>query len=346
MGSEKPEVIVITGASAGVGRAAACEFARRKCRIALLARGAQGLEAARRDVEARGSEALVIPTDMADYRQVESAADRIESTFGPIDIWVNNAMATVFAPLWEISAEEYRRVTEVTYLGYVHGTMAAVKRMRMRNRGTIVQVGSALAYRSIPLQSAYCGAKFAIRGFTDSLRCELLHEGSKIHITMVQMPALNTPQFTWCKNMMPKKGQPVPPIYQPEVAARAIVWSAYHKRRELEVGLMSVVVIWGNKLLPALGDRYLAKTGFVSQQYDGPDDPNRPHNLWKPMDDSADAGAHGSFDKRAKTHSLQLWMFTRPGHPIIGYLLAAGACVWTIARIIAGFRRGRCPRCR
>lgn len=335
----KKLVVVITGASAGVGRAAADAFAEHKCKIGLLARGLQGLEAAKRDVEARGGEAIAIPTDVSDYKQVENAAEQIESSFGPFDIWINCAMSTVFAPLWEITPEEYRRVTEVTYLGFVHGTTAALKRMRPRNKGTIIQVGSALSYRSIPLQSAYCGAKFAIRGFTDSLRSELKHEKSKIHITMIQLPGLNTPQFSWCKNMMPRKSQPVPPIYQPEVAARAIVWSACHKRRELNVGVSSFIVIWGNKFLPGFGDWYLAKTGFKNQQYDGAEDVNKPYNLWQPLDSDRDMGAHGSFDKKAKSKSPQLWLFTRPGHPIIGVVFIVLLILWGIKRIVLSYRK-------
>ncbi len=334
------EVVVITGASAGVGRATACAFAERKCRVALLARGNEGLEGAKRDVEQRGGVALAIPTDVADYAQVERAAEQIEETLGPIDVWVNDAMTTVFAPVWEISAEEFRRVTEVTYLGFVHGTMAALKRMRSRDRGTIVQVGSALSYRGIPLQSPYCGAKFAIRGFTDSLRCELRHERSKVHVTMVQMPGLNTPQFVWCKSRLPHKGQPVPPIFEPEVAARAVVWSAYHKRRELNVGMSTTIVVWGNKLLPGFGDWYLGKTGFKSQQYDQPEDPNRPDNLWKPVDAEKDMGARGPFVGRAHRKSPQLWLFTRPGHPAIGVVGVLGFCVWAARRIVRSYSRG------
>lgn len=339
MKSQKQDVVVITGASAGVGRATACAFAGRKCRIGLLARGSEGLEAAKRDVEARGGEAIAIPTDVADFAQVEQAAAKVEQAFGPIDIWVNDAMTTVFAPVWEITPEEFRRVTEVSYLGFVHGTMVALKRMRARNRGTIVQVGSALAYRSIPLQSAYCGAKFAIRGFTDSLRCELHHEKSRIHLTMVQMPGLNTPQFTWCKSRLPHKGQPVPPIYEPEVAAQAIVWSAYHKRRELNVGINTTVAVWGNKFFPGLGDWYLGKTGFAAQQFDGLEDPNRPNNLFKPVDQEKDVGARGPFVGRSHNRSTALWLFTRPGHPAFGVAGLLGFCAWAARRIVLSYRR-------
>ena len=240
------EVVVITGASAGVGRALVREFARRGAWIGLLARGPDGLEAARIEVEDAGGRALVLPTDVADADAVEAAASAVEQTFGPIDIWINNAMVSVFSPVREMTAAEFRRVTEVTYLGIVHGTLAALRRMLSRDRGTIVQVGSALAYRGTPLQSAYCGAKHAVQGFTESLRSELLHDGSRVRVTMVQLPALNTPQFSWVKSRLPREPQPVPPIFQPEVAARAIYWSAHHHRRELSIGLPTVAAIWGN----------------------------------------------------------------------------------------------------
>src|SRR5579885_2763584 len=244
---QNPEVVVITGASAGVGRAAVRRFAREKARIGLLARGVDGLEAARAEVEQAGGKRIVIQTDVAYADQVEAAAEKVEREFGPIDIWVNDAMVTVFAPFLEITPEEYHRATEVTYLGFVYGTMSALKRMVPRDRGTIVQVGSALAYRSIPLQAPYCGAKAAIRGFTDSLRTELLHSGSHVRVTMVQMPALNTPQFDWCRVRLSRKPQPVPPIFEPEVAARAIVWASRHRRREVFVGASTLAAIWGNR---------------------------------------------------------------------------------------------------
>src|SRR5688500_7841005 len=263
------EVVVITGASAGVGRATARAFASRRASIGLLARGREGLEPARQEVEELGGRALVVPADVADHDQVESAAIAVEAAFGPIDVWVNNAMVSVFSPVKEMTAAEYKRVTDVTYLGYVYGTLAALKRMKPRDRGMIVQVGSALAYRGIPLQSAYCGAKHAIQGFTESVRCELMHDQSNVRITMVQMPALNTPQFSWVKSRLPRKPQPVPPIYQPEVAADAIVWAAYHYRREWYVGGSTVVTILGNEIAPSLGDWYLAQQGYDAQQYDG-----------------------------------------------------------------------------
>ncbi len=302
-----PEVVAITGASAGVGRAAVREFAKRSpgARIGLLARNGDGLEGAGMEVEAAGGEALAIPTDVADAGRVEEAARRIEEELGEIDVWVNDAMATVFSPFKEVSPEEYRRATEVTYLGYVHGTMAALKRMLPRDRGTIVQVGSALSYRGIPLQAAYCGAKFAIRGFTDSVRTELMHEGSNVHLTMVQLPALNTPQFDVGRTHLPRHPQPVPPIFQPEVAADAIYWAAHHKRREVYVGAPTVATILGNKAAPWLADRYLARTGYGAQQTDWPVDPDRPDNLYGPV--PGDHGAHGSFDEEAYGRSLQLW---------------------------------------
>lgn len=304
----KSEVVVITGASAGVGRATARAFAQRGARIGLLARGKDGLEGARSDVEKAGGEALAVPTDVADSDQVEAAAIAVEKQFGPIDIWVNNAMTTVFSPLKEITAEEFKRATEVTYLGTVYGTMAALRRMSPRNRGTIVQVGSALAYRSIPLQAPYCGAKHAIAGFTDSLRSELIHDRSGIHLTMVHMPALNTPQFSWCKTKLPRHPQPVPPIFQPEVAAEAIVWAAHHKRREVFVGAPTVQAIEGNKVAPALLDTYLARTCYDGQQTDEPVRPDRPNNLFEPVE--GDHGAHGIFDGRSHASSVQLWQTT------------------------------------
>lgn len=304
----KREVVVITGASAGVGRATVRAFAKRGARIGLIARGKDGLEGARADVENVGGEAFAIPTDVAHSDEVEAAAEAVEKQFGPIDIWVNNAMTTVFSPFKEITAGEFKRATEVTYLGTVYGTMAAIKRMYPRNRGTIVQVGSALAYRSIPLQSPYCGAKHAIAGFTDSLRSELIRDRSNIHVTMVQMPALNTPQFSWCKTKLPRHPQPVPPIFQPEVAAEAIVWAAHHRRREVFVGAPTVQAIEGNKVAPGLLDVYLAKTCYDGQQTDKPVSPDRPNNLFEPV--PGDYGAHGIFDDRAHTSSVQLWQTT------------------------------------
>jgi NAD(P)-dependent dehydrogenase (short-subunit alcohol dehydrogenase family) len=300
-----PEVVVITGASAGVGRAAVREFAKRRAWIGLVARGEDGLHAAQREVEDAGGRALVLPTDVSQAESVESAADIIEREFGPIDVWVNDAMVSVFSPFIEMTAEEFRRVTEVTYLGFVHGTLSALRRMVPRNRGIVVQVGSALAYRGIPLQSAYCGAKHAIQGFTESVRCELLHAKSRVWLTMVQMPALNTPQFGWVKSRLPRQPQPVPPIYQPEVAARAIHWAAHQRRREVFVGASTVVAIEGNKLLAGVGDRYLAAHGYDSQMTSAPADPHRQDNLWRPL--PGDHGAHGTFGERAQKDSWQLW---------------------------------------
>jgi NAD(P)-dependent dehydrogenase (short-subunit alcohol dehydrogenase family) len=299
------KIVAITGASAGVGRATVRRFAKSAARIALMGRGRDGLEAAREDVERAGGQALVLPMDVADAAAVEAAAARIEAELGPIDIWINNAMVSVFSPIHEMTAEEFRRVTEVTYLGCVHGTLAALKRMRPRNRGVIVQVGSALAYRAIPLQSAYCAAKHAARGFTDSLRCELLHEKSNVRVTMVHLPAVNTPQFRWVKSRLPHKAQPVPPIFQPEVAADAIYFAAHHSRREFYVGLPTVKAIVANKFAPGLLDRFLGRNGFASQQHDGLEDPNRANNLWEPL--AGDHGAHGVFDQRAKSWSPQFW---------------------------------------
>ena len=319
-------VIVITGASAGVGRATAREFAIHGHRIALLARGKTGLEAAAQEVEELGGCSLVIPTDVGDADQVEAAATRVEDTFGPIDVWINNAMVSVLSPAIQMPPEEFQRVTNVTYLGAVYGTLAALRRMKPRNRGTIVQVGSALAYRSIPLQSAYCAAKHGLRGFTDSLRSELLHDRSSIHLTMVQLPALNTPQFEWVKNRLPHDPQPVPPIFQPEVAARAIYWAAHHRRRELYVGFPVWKAIVGNKLFPGLLDRYLANTGYTAQQSRTPASGTRRDNLWQPID--RDFGAHGRFDLQARRHSLHLWCTTHRRSLALGGLAGLAATIW------------------
>ncbi len=306
MSLAKRKIAVVTGASAGVGRATAQLFAKSGCDVGLIARGHAGLQGARQEVEAVGRRALVLPLDVADPVAVERAAQQVEEELGPIDIWVNNAMVSVFSPVKQTQPEEYKRVTEVTYLGVVNGTLAALKRMLPRDRGTMIQVGSALAYRSIPLQSAYCAAKHAIIGLTDSLRCELIHDHSKVRVTVVHLPALNTPQFNWTRSRMPRKAQPVPPIFQPEVAARAIVWAATHNRREVLVGWPTVQAVLANKVVPGLLDAYLGKKGYDAQQHDGPEDPNRPDNLWAPRD--GDFGAHGDFDHRASEFSLQLWM--------------------------------------
>jgi NAD(P)-dependent dehydrogenase (short-subunit alcohol dehydrogenase family) len=313
-----PKVVVVTGASAGVGRSVARAFAAQGASVGLLARGRDGLDAARREVENAGVAAIAVPTDVADAEQVELAAAAVEEQLGPIDVWVNNAMVSVFSPVARMTAEEFRRVTEVTYLGYVHGTLSALRRMLPRDRGTIVQVGSALAYRGIPLQSAYCAAKHAVQGFTEALRCELLHDGSRVRVAMVQMPALNTPQFEWSRTRMPRRPQPVPPIYQPEVAARAIVWTVAHERSELYVGFSTLAAILADKLAPRLADRYLARTGYEMQQSDEPLPPGRVDNLWDPV--PGDHGAHGRFDARARARSWHLWLRMRSG--LLG--LAAG----------------------
>jgi NAD(P)-dependent dehydrogenase (short-subunit alcohol dehydrogenase family) len=305
----KREVVVVTGASAGVGRAVVRRFAQDGAKIGLIARGKAGLEAAAREVEQAGGTALVLPLDVADAEAVEAAAARVEAELGPIDIWINVAMTSVFSPVKEMQPEEYKRVTEVTYLGYVYGTLAALKRMLPRDRGVIVQVGSALAYRGIPLQSAYCAAKHAIQGFMDSLRTELLHDGSNVKVSMVQMPALNTPQFRWVKSRLPHKAQPVPPIFQPEVAADAVYFAAHHPRREILVAYPTVKAVIGNKISPAFADWYLSRNGYTSQQTGEPKE-DRPDNLWQPVDDSKDHGAHGVFDDRARSWSPQLWLDT------------------------------------
>jgi len=332
--NKPPEVVVVTGASAGVGRAIVREFARRGASIGLIARGKDGLEAARREVEDLGGRALVLPLDVAEADAVERAASEVERELGPIDVWINNAMVSVFSPVSEMTVEEFRRVTEVTYLGTVHGTLAALRRMRTRDRGSIVQVGSALAYRGIPLQSAYCAAKHATQGFCDSLRSELLHEGSKVRLCMVQMPALNTPQFDWVKSRLPKRAQPVPPIFQPEVAARAIFWAAHHGRREVYVGWPTIKAIVGDKLVPGYADRYLARNGYESQQTDEPADPRRPNNLWQPL--PGDAGAHGRFDDRSKERSLQVWLNTHRGR----LSLLAGGLAGAVFALRAGKAEG------
>ena len=323
------EVIVITGASAGVGRATAQAFAREGARIGLLARGRAGLEGAKRDVQRLGGEALVLPTDVSDAEAVEAAAAAVEAEFGPIDVWVNDAMCSVFSPIKEMTAKEFKRVTEVTYLGFVYGSLSALRRMLPRDRGVIVQVGSALAYRGIPLQAAYCGAKHAIQGFCDSLRCELLHNKSKVRVVMVQMPALNTPQFSWVKSRLPRKPQPVPPIFQPEVAADAIVYAAHSNRREIYVGTPTVEAVVGNKFAPALLDRYLGATGYEAQQTTEPVSPDRRDNLWAPVDDERDHGARGSFDRRARDRSPQLWANKNRVALAVGALgLVGAASAW------------------
>jgi NAD(P)-dependent dehydrogenase (short-subunit alcohol dehydrogenase family) len=336
--SNNGRVVVVTGASGGIGRASAVAFGARGDRVALLARGQEGLDGAAQEIRRRGGEAIVVPTDVSDPKQVEQAAETVESALGPIDVWVNVAFTSVFAPFAEIEPEEFKRVTEVTYLGFVYGTMTALKRMQERDSGTIVQVGSALAYRGIPLQSAYCGAKHATQGFHEALRCELLHNGSNVHVTMVQMPAVNTPQFSWVLSRLPKHPQPVPPIYQPEVAADAVLFAADHpKRREYWVGASTAGTLLANAVAPGLLDRYLAKTGFKSQQTDKPRDPGQATNLWQPADGAGkkDYGAHGVFDDKAKPTSKQVWASQHHGT-----LALAGAGVAALTGLAVG-RWGR-----
>jgi NAD(P)-dependent dehydrogenase (short-subunit alcohol dehydrogenase family) len=330
--------VVITGASAGIGRATARLFAERGARVGLIARGAQGLDGAARDVERAGGTPLAIVADVAHYPQVEQAAERIEEEFGPIDTWVNVAFTSVFAPFAEITPDEFRRVTEVTYLGFVHGTMAALARMRPRGYGTIVQVGSALGSRSIPLQAAYCGAKHAINGFTSALRCELMHDKSGVRVTVVQMPAVNTPQFSWVRSKLPRQPQPVAPIYQPEVAARAVVFAADHPgRKQYFVGASTAATILANRIAPGLLDRYLARTGYDSQQTDQPLPAGHEDNLWQPVDgkDGHDYGAHGQFDDRSHKKSAELRLSE---HPVL--TTVAGTAGVVLGGTLAGrFRR-------
>lgn len=327
------KVVAITGASAGIGRATARAFAARGYKVGLIARGTERLEAACRDVDAAGGSGLVTPADVSDAEAVDRAAEHIERNLGPIDVWVNAAMATVFAPFHLITPGEYRRATEVTYLGFVHGTMAALKRMRPRRRGAIVQVGSALGYRSVPLQSAYCGAKAAIRAFTDSIRSELIHDGIGVHLTTVNMPALNTPQFDWARNKMRQRPQPLPPIFQPEVAARAIVLAAEGPhRREIDVGRSTVQAIFGNMIAPGLLDRLLAKKGYSGQLTDEEEAPNRPDNLFEPVRGDHQ-GAHGRFDRRATYRSPELWLVEHRGMAAaLGLALLVAGAVPLLAR--------------
>jgi NAD(P)-dependent dehydrogenase (short-subunit alcohol dehydrogenase family) len=302
------KTVVVTGASAGIGRATAELFGSQGARVALVARGEDGLRGAADAVESRGGTALPLPADVADFEAVDRAAERAENELGPIDVWVNVAFTSVFAPFTKITPAEFRRVTEVTYLGYVHGTMAALARMVPRDRGTIVQVGSALGYRAIPLQSAYCGAKHAVNGFTESVRCELLHDRSNVRITVVQMPAVNTPQFSWVLSRLPRNPQPVPPIYEPEVAAQGVIFAAGHpERKEYWVGGSTAATIFGQKFAAPLLDRYLARTGYKSQQTDEKA-AGRPSNLWQPVDQApgSDHGAHGEFDGKSSFRSEQL----------------------------------------
>ena len=317
--------VVVTGASSGVGRATARAFAARGANVGLVARGRDGLDAAAREVEQAGGRALVLALDVADADAVAAAASTVESELGPIDVWVNCAMAAVLAPVKETTAAQLRRVTEVTYLGYVHGTLAALARMLPRDRGVIVQVGSALSHRAIPLQAGYCAAKHAIKGFTEALRCELIHDRSGVRVTMVQLPGLNTPQFDQVATTLDRHPQPVPPIYQPEVAARAVLWAAEHPRREVYVGAPTPLVIWAGRLVPGLVDRYLARTNIEAQQTDEPIPADRPSYLWDPL--PGDRGAHGRFDDVAHQRSLQLVLATHRGAAMSLLALAAAGSV-------------------
>jgi NAD(P)-dependent dehydrogenase (short-subunit alcohol dehydrogenase family) len=339
-------VFVVTGASAGVGRAIVRALAREGAAIGLLARGRAGLEAARAEVEQRGARALALPTDVADADAVEAAAETVERELGPIDVWVNNAMVSVFSRVRDMTAEEYRRVTDVTYLGYVYGTLSALRRMLPRDRGVIVQVGSALAYRGIPLQSAYCAAKHAIQGFNDSLRTELLHDGSRVRVTAVQLPAVNTPQFGWVKSRLPNKAQPVPPIHQPEIAAEAVLHAIDHPRREMWVGWPTVKTIVGNRIAPWFVDWSLARDGIESQQIDGqPEEEERQHNLWEPVDDARDFGARGDFGDEAKETTTQLW-FAKHRSAMLGGAAVAGVALAAVAMsaVADSMRRGDSQR--
>jgi short-subunit dehydrogenase len=327
-----PPVVVVTGATAGVGRAVVRRFAKDRARIGLIARGMDRLEATRREIEEAGGQALICQCDVADAEAVERAASAVEEKFGPIDIWINVAFAGMMAPFVDISMAEFKRVTEVTYLGQVHGTHAALKRMIPRDRGSIVLVGSALAYRGIPLQSPYCGSKHAIQGFQDSLRCELLHMKSNVHVTMVQLPGINTPEFDWMRTTMPNTLRPASPPYQPEVAADAIHFAAYSKRKEVTFGWWALAAVWADKLASPLVDRYLAKTGFASQQTNEPIAPDRKDNLFEPV--PGDPGAHGRFDAEAHPKSRELWLTEHRGQAALGaaLALAAGGIAWLGSR--------------
>jgi short-subunit dehydrogenase len=329
------EVVAVTGASGGVGRAIAREFARHGAAVGLIARGRSGLGAAERDVNELGGTACVAPADIAEFDALRGAAAVIEERLGPIDVWVNNAMTTVFAFFDDIAPSEYERATRVTYLGTVWGTKVALERMAPRERGKIVQVGSALAYQGIPLQAPYCGAKHAIRGFQESLRCELRARGSKIHTTMVQLPGMNTPQFDHCLSRMPRHPMPVPPIFQPEVAARAVYWAAHHRRREVYVGLPTVYTILGSKFAPWLAERYLAKTAVDGQQTPDPFDGQRAVNLFEPVDSDHDEGAHGVFDQQAHPRSGQAWVTRHRSATALGAGLLGAAAAATVARRLA-----------
>ncbi len=323
-------VVVVTGASAGVGRATTRAFAREGAHVGLIARDTEGLHVAAREMSDLGGRGLAVPADVAEADQVEAAAEKIERELGPIEVWVNNAMTTIFGRLSDVTPEEFKRATEVTYLGTVYGTMAALKRMLPRDSGNIIQVGSALAYRSIPLQAAYCGAKHAIAGFTDSLRTELIHDEKNIHLTMVQLPAMNTPQFTWCRSKMPRQPQPVPPIFQPEVAAERIVWASHHKRREVFVGAPTVLAIEVNKVAPGVADHYLGRTGFDSQQTGEEVPKDRPDNLFEPV--PGDFGAHGIFGAQAHDEAATTWIADHKGLTALVGAAALGAVAFVFRK--------------
>lgn len=325
--TSEPPVVVVTGASAGVGRAVVRRFAQDKAKIALIARGREGLEGARRDVEQAGGQALICECDVADYAAVEQTAELIERELGEIDIWINAAFAGILAPFMDMTMEDYERVNRVTYMGQVHGARAALDRMLPRDRGSLVLVGSALAYRGIPLQSAYCGAKHAIQGFHDSLRCELIHRKSNVHVTMVQLPGVNTPQFDWIRTTMPKKPKPASPPYQPEIAAEAIRFAAYSRRKNVMLGWPTLQAVWGDRFASAMLDHYLAATGVSGQQSEEPVEPDRQDNLYHPV--PGDRGAHGRFDDTARTRSTHLWA-TKHRASIVGAAaaIAAGLLAW------------------
>jgi short-subunit dehydrogenase len=324
---DNSSVVVITGASGGVGRATARRIGLRGAKVVLLARGLEGLEGARREVEASGGQALVVRTDVSRYDEVIAARDAAERRFGPIDVWINNAMVSMYSPFMRMTADEFHHIVEVTFLGAVYGTHAALATMAPRDRGVIIQVGSALAFRSIPLQSAYCASKHAIQGFTESLRSELIHEGSHVRVSMVNMPALNTTQFTWTRNRMPHKARPTGTIFQPEVAADAILFAIEHERRELMVGYTTVEATLGEKVFPGLLDNYLAKAAWDGSMLPEPADPAQPDNFWQPV--NADLGAHGNFDALAWNSSPELWLAKHRG--LVGSLLAgAGVLGWML----------------
>jgi NAD(P)-dependent dehydrogenase (short-subunit alcohol dehydrogenase family) len=329
----QPRVVVVTGASAGLGRAIARAFGARGAAVGLIARGEERLASAEAEIRDAGGRALAILADVSDAAALEAAAERVDRELGPIDVWINNAMVSVFSPVKEMTAEEFRRVTEVTYLGYVHGSLAALRRMLSRDAGTIVQVSSSLAFRGIPLQSAYCASKHAIKGFTEALRTELLHDGSAVRVTMVHMPALNTPQFEWVRNRLPHRPQPMPPVFQPEVGAEAVVYAVQHpERRDLTVSGSAVKVTWAERVAPGLIDRYLARKGYRSQQSGEPEQAGRPDNLWQPV--TGDYGAHGRFDREARRHSPELWLSEHRGLTLLaaGLAGAAAAAAWRSRR--------------